>query len=543
MRKTKETVTNSKRSSRARPNKAAPSRAEAVEGYTYDQSRADRVSRFLETFVVMSEGRGWAGKPLELMEWQRKDIIDPIFGWVDATGLRRYRRAYIEVPKKAGKSTLMAGLVLYFLLADGEPGAQVYGAAVDRIQAGLIYRSVAASIRKSPALSACLEVIDSRSTIIHKDSGSRYTCLSADSWRAEGINASAVVIDELHAHKNRSLVDALVWAGSSREQPLTIAISTAGHNRNSIGWQWHQDAELVTAEPKANPTFFGKIYSAPVGSDYSLPAVWKQANPSLGKTITLKSFSDDYVDALTNPSKYSAFLRYRLGVWTEPDNRWFTADAWSACGDSPTPCTDGRPVYVGLDLASSLDITAAIYLTPAADGSYDLEARFWIPEASAAERTKRDQVPYLEWIAAGWITATDGSRCDYDKVVADIVEAGQTRNIRSIGIDMWNAGSTASRLQEAGLSVVSISQSMGSLTAPSKLLESLVAGKKIRHGGNPVLAWMANNVVVTSDSSGNIKPDKGKSTEKIDGILATVLALAMASTAEVEATSWDMIQL
>ncbi len=534
---------------RKQPSKSSPatpavkSRPEAVDGYHFEQARADRVATFLETFVTMSKGRQWAGKPMKLMPWQRHDIIEPLFGWVDDGGLRRYRRAWIEVAKKNGKSSLMAGLVLYFLLADGEPGANVYGAAVDRIQAGLIYRDVAAAIRRSPQLSAVCEVIDSRNTIVHKASGSRYQCLAADSWRAEGIDASAVIVDELHAHRSRALVDALMWAGAARSQPITIAISTAGYDRTSIAWQFHRDAELVMADPKANPTFFGKIYAASKDDDPSLPATWAKANPSLGVTLSEKDFAADYLDATTNPSKFSSWQRYRLNVWNEPDNRWFSKDAWEAVQDPPPVPLAGRDCFIGIDLASTLDITAAAFVYPAPDGTFDVEVKFWIPEDTAAERARKDRIPYLEWIDQGWVTATDGSRCDYERVVADIVEHAQTRRVISAGIDMWNAGSTATQLQRAGIEVEAISQSIGSLTSPCKLLESLVAGRKIRFNANPVMTWMAHNVVVFEDSSKNIKADKKRSQEKIDGIVATVLGLALASTSETAETTWKIEQI
>jgi len=522
---------------------SSPARAEACDGYTYDQARADRVVRFLQTFVTMSKGRQWAGQPMKLMDWQIHDVIEPLFGWVDDEGLRRYRRAYIEVPKKNGKSSLMAGLVLYFLLADGEPGAEVYGAAVDRIQAGLIYREVAQSVRRSPRLSAVLDVVDSRSTIVHKASGSRYTCLAADSWRAEGINASAVIIDELHAHKKRDLVDALLYAGAARSQPMTIAISTAGHDRNSICWQWHTDTELVQAKPSANPSFYGKIYAAAPDDDFSDPKVWAKANPSMGLTISAKDFAADYIDAKTNPSKFSSFLRYRLDVWTEADNRWFNPDTVAACQAAPVEPLDGKPCWLGIDLASTLDVTCAAFVTRSEDQSYDVELLAWIPEQTAAERERRDRIPYLTWIREGWIKATEGCRCDYVQVAADIMEHVGKRPVRQAGIDPWQHQGISTALKADGLDVQIVPQSIGTMTAPSKLLESLIATKKIRFS-SPVWLWMANNACSWTDSNGNLKLDKGKSHEKVDGIAATINALALSmADASVGRESWEMIEI
>jgi phage terminase large subunit-like protein len=526
---------------------AAPAwtrRPEYVPGYTFEQERADRVIRFIESFVTMTSGRKFAGKPMKLMEWQKRDIIEPLYGWVDADGLRRYRRAAIYVSKKNGKSSLMAALVLYHLLADQEPGAAVYGAAVDRIQSGIIYRSVASAVRANPQLAKALEVIDSRSTIVHRETNSRYTCLAADSWRAEGIDASAVVVDELHAHKKPDLVQALTYAGAARTAPLVVAISTAGENRNGIGWQWYQDAKLVEKSPEANPTFFGKVYEAPEGADYADPKVWALANPSLGTTISEKDFAADYADSLTNPRKWAAFARYRLGVWVQGDNRWFRdPEDWAACGSGPLEPIDGRPCWVGVDLASNLDLTSAAFVFKEKDGTYYVEWKHWVPEATIADR-EREGIPYSQWIRQGFVTVTDGARLDHEAVARDIVEYAEKHRIVSVGADPWNVGSLATLLQRHDLEVQSISQRTGTLNAASKLLEALVVERKLRHGGNPVAAWAANHVCVYTDATGSIKPDKVKSTEKIDPIVALVNGLTLASTSdETGSDNWNLITI
>ena len=530
--------THSKRSSKAEPKRrpASPAwkrRPEYVPGYKFEQERADRVVKFVQQFVTMTSGRKFAGKPMKLMPWQIHDIIEPLYGWVDDDGLRRYRRAAIFVSKKNGKSSLMAALVLYHLLADGEPGAAVYGAAVDRIQAGLIYRAVAASVRANPELTRALEVIDSRSTIVHKPTASRYTCLAADSWRAEGIDASSVVIDELHAHRKPDLVQALTYAGAARSQPLVVAISTAGESRNGIGFRWYEDARLVEANPAANPTFFGKIYEAkpddPRG--YGDPEVWREANPSIGVTITEKDFAADYADALTAPTKMTAFLRYRLGIWAQADARWFHGDDWSACSSGPLDPTEGRPCWVGVDLASNLDMTAAAFVFKESDGSYAVEWKYWVPRETVADRV-REGIPYDAWIRDGWVTVTDGHRLDHESVARDILAFGQTHEIKAVGCDPWQAGALETLLQREGITTRDIPQRTATLNSPCKLLEALVVEKRLRTGGNPVAQWNANNVCVYTDPTGLIKCDKAKSTEKIDGIAALVNALALASTDE-----------
>jgi len=540
--------TRSRRSSKAAPEKATRKprgpawkrRPEYVAGYTFEQERADRVVAFVQQFVTMTSGRKFAGKPMKLMPWQVHDIIEPIYGWVDDQGLRRYRRAAIFVSKKNGKSSLMAALVLYHLLADGEPGAAVFGAAVDRIQAGVIYRSVAASVRANPELARALEVIDSRSTIVHKPTASRYTCLAADSWRAEGIDASAVVVDELHAHRKPDLVQALTYAGAARAQPLVVAISTAGESRNGIGYQWYQDARLVEASPEANPTFFGKIYEAKEDDARGVesPEVWRDANPSLGVTISEKDFANDYADSLTSGTKRTSFLRYRLGIWAQADARWFHGDDWAKCGREPLEPLAGRPCWVGVDLASNLDMTSAAFVFKEADGSYSVEWKYWVPSETVGDRV-REGIPYDTWIREGWVTVTDGHRLDHEAVARDIVAYGESHEIRGVGVDPWQAGALETLLQREGIEVKSVAQRTAYLNAPCKLLEALVVEGRLRHGGNPVAAFNANNVCVYTDPTGMIKPDKAKSSEKIDGIAALVNALALASTDDAETGSAD----
>ncbi len=541
--------TRSRRSSKAEPKQPTPRkprgpawkrRPEYVAGYTFEQERADRVVKFVQQFVTMTSGRKFAGKPMQLMPWQVHDIIEPIYGWVDDQGLRRYRRAAIFVSKKNGKSSLMAALVLYHMLADGEPGAAVYGAAVDRIQAGVIYRSVAASVRANPELARALEVIDSRSTIVHKPTASRYTCLAADSWRAEGIDASAVVIDELHAHRKPDLVQALTYAGAARAQPLVVAISTAGESRNGIGYQWYQDARLVEASPDANPTFFGKIYEAKEDDARGLdsPDVWRDANPSLGVTISEKDFANDYADSLTSGTKRTSFLRYRLGIWAQADARWFHGDDWAKCGREPLEPLPGRPCWVGVDLASNLDMTSAAFVFREQDGSYSVEWKYWVPSETVGDRV-REGIPYDTWIREGWVTVTDGHRLDHEAVARDIVAYGESHEIRGVGVDPWQAGALETLLQREGIEVKSVAQRTAYLNAPCKLLEALVVEGRLRHGANPVAAFNANNVCVYTDPTGMIKPDKAKSSEKIDGIAALVNALALASTDDAETGSAD----
>ena len=531
-------------STSAKPRDAA--RPEAVPGYVYEPDRAAKVTRFIQQFCQMSKGE-WAGKPMKLLDWQTRDIIEPLFGWVDAEKRRRYRTAAIFTPKKNGKSTLLSALALYLTVADGEPGAEVISAASDRAQAGIIAREAASMVRASPHLSKRLEVIDSRNTIIHKASGSRYTVISADSFRAEGLNASAVLLDEAHSQRDTRLYDALRYAGAARRSPIVISISTAGYSRQpgDLWWQLWQYAERVQADPAVDPTFFGKIYRADEdAADWFDERQWHKANPSLGHTISLDSFRADALEAKQNPAKLNAWLRYRLNVPTETDVRWFSPEALAACVSEPPEPLDGRPCYGGLDLASNIDMTAAAFAFPSADGSYDVDIKYFVPEASVAERERKDRIPYSQWIREGWVIPTPGARLDHERVAQEVAEYAAAHNLRGLGADPWNLGSVATQLQRHSIEVQAIAQNVGTLTGPSKFLEGLVASKRIRWR-SPVLTWNLGNVQLFRDNNDNIRPDRGRSTEKIDGAAATIdaLALAMHDADAASADSWKIVEL
>lgn len=423
----------------------------------------------------------------------------------------------------------------------------MWGCATDRQSAGIIYREAAAMVRSSPALSQAIEIIDSRNTLVHRASNSRYSVLSSDAPRAEGVNAHAVLADEIHAMRDRRLLDALRYAGSARTQPMLIGISTAGYERGkSVAWEWWQDAERVTADPASNPTFFGKIYAAPEQpnvSDYFTPKLWKIANPSLGVTVSEKSFAADAMEARTNPAKTSAWLRYRMNVWQSADTRYFTPESWASCGGDPVEPLEGRECYAGMDLASTRDLTSVVFCFPDGQGGYDLDPYFFIPRDTAAERSQKDRVPYLEWIRDGLIIATDGNRCDYGVVEQFVIEYAERHRLVKLAGDRWNAASTFTKLQQAGIAVEGFSQAIGSMSAPTKLLDTLIAAKKIRHRNHPVLSWCASNVAVRTDPNGNIAPCKVRSTERIDGVVAAIMSLGLASTAATPESSWEIVEL
>jgi len=530
MAKAKKTTTRKPRSSPSSPSAADPrKRPEYVPGYQWDAAAAEAPVEFIQTLCRHPDERGGDPKRIDLIEWQAERVLRPLFGWRRADGRLRFRRAGIFVPKKNRKSSLMSQLAQYMATCHA-PAQDVFLAANDRLQARTMYRMVRQSVEASPTLSRLLEVIDSRSIIRNRETGKEIRCLSSDSWRNEGLNGS-VILDEIHSFRSPDLVDALIYATRGTANGLVISISTAGSDRNGIGWRWWQDCELVIADPKANPTFYGLIYAAKDEDDYSSPEVWRKANPSMGVAFPEDEFAADYQDAQTDPRKMSKFLRYSLNVWQAGDARWFQGDDWAKCNAAPLAPLAGRPCWVGVDLASNLDMTAAAFVFKESDGSYSVEWKYWVPRETVADRV-REGIPYDSWIRDGWVTVTDGHRLDHESVARDIVAYGETHEIKAVGCDPWQAGALETLLQREGITTKDIPQRTSYLNAPCKLLEALVVEGRLRHGANPVATWNANNVCVYTDPTGMVKPDKAKSNEKIDGIAALVNALALASTDE-----------
>ena len=511
------------------------SRSEAIEqglDYYYDDARGSHVIKFFENFLRHSKGR-FAGKPFTLLDWQR-EMLEELFGWTRIEdGTRRYRMAYISTAKKSGKSTILAGIGLYLLAADRAPGAEIYGAASDREQASLVFKEAANMVRASPFLSQRLQVVDSRRTIAYLASSSFYRVLPADAFRAEGLNIHGLLFDELHAQRTRDLFDSLRYGGAARSQPLLCSITTAGYDKNSICYEQYSYAKRVLEDWTYDPTFFPLIYEAGEDDDWTAEETWPKANPSWSVTINPSDFAADCSEAQKSSTKEFSFKRYRLNMWTQADTRWLKSEAWESCSHQPPGPLDGRECWCGLDLATTYDTSAFVALFPAEDGTFDVLCRFWIPGDNAHEREKRDRVPYIAWAndPETGLKMTDGNVTDYDVIRRDINDFAQKYNVRQLAIDRWNATQLAINLNQDGHDVVGYSQGIGSMSAPSKLLENLVVSGKIRHGGNKVLTWMAGNASVKVDANGNFRPVKPKAgrPERIDGIVSLIMALGIHS--------------
>lgn len=522
------------------------------DGHYFDERAAEHVVDFHRHYIRHSVGE-FAGDPFEPMDWQRDQLLYPLYGWMRANGTRRYRLAYVEIPKKNGKSTMCAALALYHLVVDNEPGAEVYGAASDRSQASIVFREACAMVRASPAIAATLQINRTEKRLTWIENRAWYQVLSGDSFRAEGINASLVIFDELHAQKTRALWDALRYAGAARRQPLTIAITTAGHDRQSICWEQHQYASRVLAGADGfyDPAFFALIHGAEENDDWKDPAIIEGANPSCGITVQLEDLLSARDEAIRDPAKENSFRRYRLNQWTKQDVRYLSMDEWKKCALPFTPDQlEGRPCYVGLDLATTRDLTALTawwppLVHPGAEPTTDdstpvaslpastlpfsrgyLYTWGWLPEESLAERQRQDAAPYLDWVRRGELVATPGNATDFAFVRAEILSLARQHDIRAVAYDPWNAQQMASELANAeGLPMVQFRQGYRSFTGPCHRLNELIGARTLAHAGQPLLNMAAENVAVTTDPAGNQKPDKAKSTQRIDPIVAGLMAL------------------
>jgi phage terminase large subunit-like protein len=477
-----------------------------------------------------------------LRPWQRR-ILKQLFQ-KRKDKLRQYRSCLFMVPRKNGKTELAAAIALYGLLADGETGAEVYSAAADRDQASLVFNVAAQMIRNDPVLDAACYIVDSQKRIVHRSTGSFYKALSAEAYSKHGFNASMVIYDELHAAPDRRLFDVLSTSMGARRQPLLLAISTAGYDKHSILYELYAHAKKVQERPSLDPSFLPVLYEAPPDAEWTSPKVWKACNPALGDFRSLEEMQILAARAKEIPAQENNFRRLYLNQWTEQAARWIAMPAWDACQVPVDPATlHGRRCYVGMDLSSTTDLTAIVGVCPDEDGGFDVLAQFFVPHDRIQDRARRDRVPYDEWARAGSLTATPGPVVDYEAVRAALRTWAAQFAIQLVAFDPWNATDLVGRLEKQdGLTCVPMRQGFGSLSAPTKSLEKAILARQLRHNGHPVLRWNVSNVAVESDATGNLKPSKVASTERIDGVVALIMAVdLMDRNARTQLPGYEML--
>ncbi len=509
--------------------------------FTFNEELANRAVRFFETQLRFVDAPKLP--PFMLEPWQKR-IVRDLFGWSRPDGSRRYRKAYIEIPRKNGKSTLAAGLALYLLLCDKENRPQVYSAAGDRGQARIVFDTARAMVAANAKLG---EVADLRQYQVRGNkNGGWYEALSAEAYTKHGLNAHGIIFDELHVQPNRDLWDVLTTSTGARSQPLTIAITTAGHDRSSICWELHQHAKAVIADPGIDPTFYGVIYGAEPDEDWTDPKVWAKANPNLGVSVKMDYLEEACSQAQNNPEAENTFRNLHLNQWTQQAVRWIPMAQWDQCQREFKPeDLYGRTCYAGLDLASTRDVNALSLVFPMDDGTYRVLPYFWAPEKSQSDRAHQDRRQVRNWAAKGAIRTTRGNVTDYEHVADDLLAICEQFHVQRLAYDPHGpARAFVQILQNKGFpydTLEEFTQTMGNFCAPSAEFIRLICSSRFHHDGNPVLRWMAENVAKHQDYNNRVRPDKEASADKIDGIVATImgLGLAIVETAEYPSTYYE----
>lgn len=492
----------------------------------YDKKKADRAVTFIEN-LCHTKGK-WAGTPFWLLPWQEQLIRD-IFGIVKPDGNRQFRTAFVEICKKVGKSELAAAVALYLLYADNEPSAEVYGAAADRQQASIVFDVAKQMVEMSPALMKRSKLMGATKRIVNYSNAGYYQVLSAEVGGKHGFSVSGLVFDEIHTQPNRQLYDVLTKGSSdARQNPLHFIITTAANDRHSIAYELHTKAVDILEGRRVDPTFYPVVYGLKDDEDWEDEANWYKVNPSLGYTVDIERLRDAYREAKQNPADEITFKWLRCNMWVSSTVAWIP-DAIYMRGNEPIDmdALAGRDCYAGLDLSSTGDITALVLIFPPRDEEekYVLLPYFWIPEETIPRRVKANSVPYDIWEKQGYIMSTEGNVIHYDFIEKFIMDLSEKYHILEIAVDRWNATQMIQNLEGEGFTIVPFGQGFSSMSAPTKEFYRLLMEGRIIHGGNPVLRWMAGNVVIDTDPAGNIKVTKAKSKEKIDGIVAAIMAL------------------
>ena len=509
----------------------------------FDRAAADRAVRFIEG-LKHTKGK-WAGVPFKLAPWQRDRIIRPLFGELDGHGNRRLRTCLVQLPRKNGKSELCAAIALKLLFADREMGAEIFSAAADRDQATLVFNVAADMVRQHPALRRRAKIIDSAKRIVVHKTGSFYRAIPADAAGSHGFNAHGIVFDELHVQKNRELWDALTTSTGAREQPLCVAITTPGWDRNTIWGEQYEYARKVQDGVIDDPTYLAVIYEPPEGYDWQSPKLWRACNPAIGSGFRkIEEIRAMARRAEHTPALQNTFRRLYCGdPNTQSADRWIDLALWDANGGIVNEeRLRGRTCYGMLDLATVSDLTAWVMVFPSDDDPDDIAvlARFWCPEVRLKDTQNRYRDQYQMWARDGWLTVTPGNATDYGFVKDRILKDASQFHLVDMNVDrLFQAHQLAMSLEEEGITVVGFGMGSLSMAAPMAEFHRRLLDHKVHHGNNPILRWNADSVSVKQDAAGNLKPDKATSRGRIDGIIGIVGAIDRAMRHEEKRSRYE----
>lgn len=516
------------------PKVQTPSPGEAP-GAVFDPARVDRV---LRSFHLLRHTQGkWAGKPLDPDPWQIAYIIAPVFGWVrwdvEADGyVRIVRKLYVDVPRRNGKTTLSGGIAVYLMAADGEPGAQVYAAATSEKQARFTFDPIRQIAERAPALKGNVKAFTKK--ITHPASGSYFTVVSSVAEAMHGANVHGGIIDELHVHKSPDLVETIETGTGSRRQPLVVIITTADDGRQeSIYDRKRQYVEQLARGALHDPDTYGVVWGADEGDDPFAEETMRRANPGFGVSPSAAYLRGAAAEAQQSPADLSKYLRLHLGIRTKQSTRFLRLEDWDAnAGMVDEQLLARRDAYGGLDLASTSDLCALCWLFPDDDGgTVDAVWRFWTPEDNLRALDKRTAGAASRWVREGFLVATPGNVADYDWIKEQIRRDRDAFRVRSLGYDPWNASQLTNDLASERAPLVKIRQGFATMSPVLKEILRLVKqgtpeAPVLRHGGHPVVRWCVDNLAVSMDPAGNVKPDKAASGDKIDGVSALATAMA-----------------
>jgi phage terminase large subunit-like protein len=514
---------------------------DSAQDFRFDEGAADYACNWIEKCCVFTEDR-WAGQPFKLSQWQRDRIIRPFFGWKRQDGTRRYRRCIVWVPRKNGKTELAASVSLLGLMATGVVGGQAYALARDEKQARLVFDKASRMIGWSPVLFDKAETL--KDAIFVPDLDARFQPLSGSAAGKHGLSPTVIIGDEVHEWVDDRLYTFVHQGTAAREEPIEFLISTAG-TQEGYGWELWQECQAILDGTRNDPETLVVIFAADPEADWTDPATWRAANPNLGTSVNLEYLKAECAKAQASPRLENDFKRFHLNLWTEQDVRWVPMDLWRQCSATPGDVDlwrslgerlAGRQCFIGIDLAQTHDITAMVAVVPPEhdDQPWTILPQFFVPQYAIERRSESDRVPYAEWARLGMITATPGRVTDYEFLKEATYSVCEKFQVNAIAFDRWNASHIMNEMGQEGLPVTKFGQGYVSMSGPMKEMERLIFSGQIEHGNHPVLTWMARNTGYDQDPAGNIKPSRQKSKEKIDGIVATIMALGEAMGQERE---------
>lgn len=511
--------------------------------YYFDADAADRVCRFVQVFPH-TKGK-WAskGEKLVLEPWQCF-FLCVIFGWKrHSDGTRRYRRALLFVPRKNGKSALAAAIALYMLAADGEYGSEVYSGATTEKQAWEVFRPAKAMANKVPEFTEHFGVDVHASNISILDNGSRFEPIIGKP--GDGASPHCAIVDEYHEHKTDELLDTMETGMGAREQPLMLMITTAGDNMAGPCYQMQLDAQKSLEGVMDDPHTFALIYTVDPGDDWADVETLRKANPNFGVSVSEDFLLSRLQDAKNNARKQSTFMTKHLNIWVGARDAYYNVDRWRQCEDADMTMEQfaGQPCYIGLDLASKVDIAALEVLFPLGDGQFARFGKYYLPEVTVEQG---DNEHYQGWMRDGWLTVTDGEIIDFAQIRDDIIDLTKRFQVTEVAYDPFQATMLVTELMGHGVPVVEMRPTVLNFSEPMKNLDAIIRSRQIRHNGDPVMTWMVSNVVAKEDAKENVFPRKERAENKIDGVVALLMALGRsmnADGADLSAAIDDMISV